>query len=201
MSGRREDPRPERDRYQTASWGERLRDELQGMRAHPGVILVALMVLGGGLLLNLLRPQVLGVRDLAAGDCLDIRAADADRDGMVGGRRIGTGKAAVDALYAQGAERTACDQSHSHEVISTTTFVEGAAASYPGATVLADRMRDGCDADFVAYVGHAVEGSQLDLVVAVPDETAWDSPIREGVCLVARRDGDFLDAPARGSGR
>ena len=201
MSGRRGDERPERERYRTASWAERIGGELRGMRAHPGVVIVALLVVGGGVFLNLVRPQVLGVRDLTAGVCLDIRAADADRLSVTGGRRIGSSRAAVDALYAQGAERAGCDQSHSHEVISTVEFAENAVAPYPGATVLVDRIRDGCVADFAAYVGHPLDGSELDLVVAVPDETAWTSPTRAGACLVARRDGDFLSAPARGSGR
>jgi Septum formation len=201
MSGRRADERPERERYQTASWTERIGDELRAMRAHPGVILVALLVIGGGVVLNVLRPQVVQVRGLAVGDCLDIRAADADRDGLAGARRIGSAQAAVDVLYAQGAERAGCDQSHSHEVISTDEFAEQAIAPYPGASVLQDRLRAGCVADFATYVGHPLEDSELDLVVAVPDEAAWNAPIRVGVCLVARRDGDFLAAPARGSGR
>lgn len=200
MNGRG-DPRPERERYQHASLVEQLRGELSGMRAHPGVILVALVVLGGGVLLAVLRPQVAGVRDLDAGDCLYIRAADAVTDAGPGVRQIGTGSGAVRALYVQGAERTLCELSHSHEVLSTMTFPEGAFEAYPGGPVLEVRLRDGCAAAFGAYVGRPLEGSALEMVVAVPDAADWERPIRTGVCLLANRDGTFLSGRAQGSGR
>jgi len=195
----RGDPRPERERYQRASWGERLGGDVRSLSHHPGVLLTALIVLGGGILLILLRPEVVGVRDLVPGECLYIRAADADTEGN--GRRIGTGAAAALSLFAEGAERAGCDLSHSHEVVSTTTFAENAIAPYPGAAALQDRMRMACEAAFTTYVGHAVEGSELDLIVGVPDATAWAAPVRTGVCLVARHDGEFLAGPAKGSGR
>ncbi len=195
---RRGDPRPEKERYPRASLAEQLRGELRAMRRHPGVVLTAILVLGGGIILNLVRPQVVAIRDLAAGDCLYVRAADAVQDPGAG-RPIGTDAAAVRALYEVGAERASCDLSHSHEVISTTTFPEPGGAAYPGQAALEDRL--GCAAAFTAYVGRAPEGSELELVVAVPDEATWDETSRVGACLVARRDGEFLAGHARGSAR
>ncbi len=194
----RGDPPPERKRYQRASLAEQLRGELRALRRHPGVLLTAVLVLGGGIILNLVRPQDVTIGALAAGDCLYIRAEDAARD-LDPGRPIGSDAAAIRTLYAIGAERASCDLSHSHEVISATAFPEPAGAVYPGEAALVDRL--GCAAGFTAYVGHAPEGSELELVVAVPDEAAWDATSRVGACLVARRDGEFLSGRAKGSGR
>ena len=194
----RGDPRPERDRYPRASLAEQLRGELRALRRHPGVLLTAVLVLGGGVILNLVRPQDVSIRNLATGDCLYIRAEDAARD-LDPGRPIGSDAAAVRTLYAVGAERASCDLSHSHEVISTSTFPDPAGTAYPGEAALADRL--GCEAGFTAYVGHAPEGSELELVVAVPDEAAWDATSRVGACLLARRDGEFLSSRAKDSAR
>jgi hypothetical protein len=197
----RGDPRPERERYQTASLAEQVRGELKAMRRHPGVVLAFLLVLGGGLVLNLLRPQVIGIRDVAAGDCLYIRAADAARDAVSGGRAIGTDSAVVRALYEVGAERASCDLSHSHEAISTTEFPEPVAAPYPGESALKERLMETCTTGFETFVGRALVGSELDMVIAVPDESAWNDANRVGACLVARRDGEYLSGRAQGSAR
>jgi hypothetical protein len=197
MNGRG-DTRPEREKYPSASLAEQLRGELRALRRHPGIVLTAVLVLGGGVILNLVRPQDVAIRDLAAGDCLYIRADDAARD-LDPGRPIGGDAAAIRALYAIGAERASCDLSHSHEVISATTFAEPAGAGYPGEAALVDRM--GCEAGFTAYVGHAPDGSELELVFAVPDGAAWDAASRVGACLLARRDGEFMSGRARGSAR
>jgi hypothetical protein len=194
----RGDPRPERDRYPRASLADQLRGELAAMRRHPGVVLTAVLVLGGGVLLNVVRPQTVAIRDLAAGDCIYIRAADAANDTGTG-RPIGSAGQAIQALYANGAERASCDLSHSHEVISTATFPEAGGVAYPGASALEERL--GCVAGFTAYVGRAPDGSELELVMAVPDEPAWRQTSRVGVCLLARRDGAYLSGHARGSAR
>ena len=47
----------------------------------------------------------------------------------------------------------------------------------------------------------APDGSELEVVIAVPDEPAWDRGTRAGACMVARADGQFLAGPAKGSGR
>lgn len=187
----------ERDRYRRASIAEQLGGELHALRGHPGIILVAVLVLGGGAVLAVLRPQVVQVTALAAGDCLYVHAADAQADGP--GRQIVTDTAIVDGLYAAGAERASCGLSHSHEVAATFVLEENAVASYPGAGVLDERQLAACEAAVAAYVGHPLEGSAFDVLVAVPTEDAWTDAIRTGACLVERRDGRFMDQRARGS--
>ena len=195
---RRGDGLRERDRYGRASLVEQLGGELNALRRHPGVMLVAVLVLGGAAILVLTRPQVVRVTGLAAGDCLYIHAADAQEDPP--GRRIGTDSSVVDALYGTGAERASCDMSHSHEVASAWSFEENAVAPYPGFGALSDRRLADCEAAFAAYVGRPSRGSPLDLLVAVPTEAAWDDGIRAGACLVESRDGNFLLSRAQGSG-
>jgi hypothetical protein len=196
---RRGDGLRERDRYRRASIGEQLAGELRALRTHPGIALVAVLIVGGAAFLVLTRPQAVRVTALATGDCLYIHAADAQDDPP--GRRIGTDTAIVDALYAGGAERASCDLSHSHEVAGRWTFEENAVAPYPGAGTLTDRRLAACEAAVAAYVGHPLEGSAFDVVVAVPTDAAWKDAIRSGACLVERRDGQFMDGRARGSGR
>jgi hypothetical protein len=191
----------ERDRYGRASLREQLVGELRALRRHPGVILVAVLVFGGGAALLLTRPQIVQATGLAVGDCLYIHAADAQTDPGSSGRRIGSDSAVVDALYADGAERASCDMSHSHEVAAVWREDGNAAAPYPGAGELAGMHLDACKAAFAAYVGHPVDGSALDFVVAVPTEGAWSNAVRSGACLVDQADGGFLSGRAQGSGR
>jgi hypothetical protein len=191
----------ERDRYGRASLREQLGGELHALRRHPGVILVAVLVLGGGAALALTRPQIVQATGLAVGDCLYIHAADAQTDPGSSGRRIGSDSSVVDALYATGAERASCEMSHSHEVAAVWKEDGNAAAPYPGAGQLASLHLAACQAAFQTYVGHAVDGSELDVVVAVPTEAAWSDAVRSGACLVEQADGGFLSSRAQGSGR
>ena len=191
----------ERDRYGRASIGEQLAGELHALRRHPGVILVAVLVFGGGAVLALTRPQLVDVNGLAVGDCLYVHAADAQNDPGTTGRRIGTDSAIVDSLYSSGAERASCDMSHSHEVAAVWKEDGNAAAPYPGADQLSRVHLAACQAAFEAYVGHPVDGSELDFVVAVPTEGAWSDAVRSGACLVEQADGGFLSSRAQGSGR
>jgi len=160
---------------------------------------VLVLVVGGAGVLLVLRPQVVRVPALATGDCLYIRAADAQND--LPGRRIGTDTGVIAALYEAGAERASCDLSHSHEVAAVPEFPENALAPYPGPGALTDRLRDTCESAFAAYVGRPSAGSAFDLVIAVPPEGAWTDGIRLGACLVNRHDGDFMADRAGGSGR
>jgi hypothetical protein len=191
-------PRREREKYPRASLGEQLAGELRALRRHPGVLLVALLVVGGGAVLLITRPPVVRVQDLAAGDCLYIRAADASEEPP--GSRIGTDGAVVEALYREGAERAGCDASHSHEVIDAWSFEERAVDEYPGAAALRDRSVAACRSAFEAYVGRPADGSAFGFVLAVPSNEYWDDGMRAAACLLERRDGDFLAGPARGSG-
>jgi hypothetical protein len=149
--------------------------------------------------LNLATPASVNVRDLQAGDCLYIHAADADRDSPTG-RPAGSSTSAVAALYSDGAERAPCDGSHSHEVVLQTTLADAAGTEYPGANVLLERTRAACEAAFTGYVGHPPEGSALELIVAVPPDASWTDGVRAAPCLVGDPKGQFLLKPAKGSG-
>jgi hypothetical protein len=189
----------ERDRYRRASLREQLGGELASLRMHPGVILVLVLLFGGWLFLQLTKPPVLHVDQLSAGNCLYVHAADADTD-TPNGRPAGTSTAAVAALYAEGTEGASCDSSHSHEVVLQVVFPDPPGTSYPGSAALTGRNRAACEAAFTGYIGRASEGSELELVVAVPPENAWTRGVRAAPCLVGRLDGRFLGGPAKGSG-
>ena len=163
-------------------------------------VAVIAIVLGGWLVLNLATPAPVDVRDLQAGDCLYIHAADADTDSPTG-RPAGSSTSAVSALYADGAEEAPCDGSHSHEVLLQTTLADAAGTEYPGANALVERTRAACEAAFTEYVGRSPEGSALELIVAVPPDASWTDGVRVAPCLVGDPKGQFLLAPAKGSGR
>lgn len=193
-------PARERDRYARASWPEQVGDLLAELRGHPGVVALLVCLFGGWLVLTVTRPQVLHVADLRAGDCLYIHALDADTDSPTG-RPAGTTSAQTAALYESGAERAACDASHSHEVIVALTWGESAGAAFPGTAALLKEHQSACSEAFTAWVGRPPEGSALEPVVAIPPEQAWTTGVRAGACLVASTDGQFLSGSTRGSGR
>jgi hypothetical protein len=194
------DTRRERDKYRRASFREQYGDELRAfLGSTPLVVLVAALV-GGWLVLQLTKPQVIRVTDIKPGDCLYIRAADADTD-LGGGRATGTEGEVLRALYEQSAERAPCDASHSHEVADAWLIDAPAGAPYPGGPDLVFEHQPRCEAAFEAHVGHPVSGSTLAMTAGVPTERAWDAGVRTVVCLVSNADGSFLSGPARGSAR
>ncbi|HYO44002.1 MAG TPA: septum formation family protein [Candidatus Limnocylindrales bacterium] len=195
-----ERPVRERDRYARASLREQAGDLLAELREHPGIIALLVCMAGGWLVLTITKPAVVQVEDLKIGDCLYIHAPDADTDAP-NGRPAGTSTAAVAALYGQGAERASCDASHSHEVIVPIVFPDAPGASYPGAAGLGAPWREPCDDAFTGWVGVEPVRSELEVVIAVPSEKAWDKGQRAGACLVARADGQFIAGQAKGSGR
>lgn len=189
----------ERDRYPRASFREQAGDTLKSLRRNPGITIIIVLVLGGWLFLNLATPAPVNVGDLQAGDCLYLRAADADSD-TPAGRPAGTSTASLLALYDQGTERAPCDGSHSHEVVLQTVFPDVAGTAFPGQGTLRERNQAACEAAFEAYVGRPVDGSSLELLVAVPNEEAWTDDIRAAPCLAGDPNGQFLLKPAKGSG-
>jgi hypothetical protein len=192
-------PVRERDRYARASLREQAGDVATELRAHPGVMLLIALLVGGWLFFTLTKPAYVPVGALRAGDCLYIHAPDADTDSP-GGRPAGTATGAVAALYGQGSERAACDGSHSHEVLDAFEEAGDDGAPYPGRAALIRSREAACTAAFTAWVGRSPEGSVLEPVLAVPDETAWIKGTRAGACLLARADGQFIGVPAKGSG-
>jgi hypothetical protein len=194
------DDRRERDKYRRASLREQWGDELRAfLGSTPLVMLVAALV-GGWLFLQVTRPEAVRVAEISPGDCLYIRAADADTD-MGGGRAIGTEGEAVRALFEQSAERAPCDGSHSHEVADAWLLDAPAGAPYPGGLPLMAEQQPRCEAAFEAHVGHPVAGSTLALTAGVPTERAWNAGSRSVVCLVSNADASFLPAAAKGSRR
>jgi hypothetical protein len=189
----------ERDRYARASFREQAGDVVASLRRHPGITTVLVLVIGGWLFLNLVTPAPVRVRDLKAGDCLYIRAADADTDSP-NGRPAGTSASALEALATRGVERAPCDGSHSHEVVMQIVFPDPTGAAYPGQRVLSERNQAACEAAFEAYVGRPVDGSSLESLVSMPNEGAWANGERAAPCLVGDRSGQFLLRPAKGSG-
>jgi hypothetical protein len=189
----------ERDRYARASFREQAGDVVASLRRNPGITLVIALVIGGWLVLNLATPAPVRVRDLRAGDCLYIHAADADTDTPTG-RPAGSSTSAVAALYSDGAEKAPCGGSHSHEVLLQTTVADATGTEYPGANALVERTRAACEAAFTEYVGRPSEGSALELIVAVPPEASWTDGVRAAPCLVGDPKGQFLVKPAKGSG-
>jgi len=194
------DERRERNRYARASWREQLGDELATFLGNTPLVILVVVIVGGWLVLTFTRPETVTVGQLATGDCLYIRAADADTDAPTG-RAIGSDGAVISALYDVGAERAPCDASHSHEVADTWALEDDLVAPYPGQSELTLRERARCEAAFERHVGRSAEGSSLALTIAVPPPGAWDEGARTGACLVAERDGSFLLEPARGSNR
>ena len=83
------DGRRERDRYPRASLREQLGNELRALLGSTPLVVLLLVLVGGWLVLTFTRPEVVVVGQLAAGDCLYIRAGDADTDTPTG-RAIGS---------------------------------------------------------------------------------------------------------------
>jgi hypothetical protein len=191
------DDRPEREKYARASLREQWADEVRKFLGSTPLVALVVALFGGWLVLQLTKPQIVRVPEVHAGDCLYIRAADADPDL----HPIGTESGALLALFEQSAERAPCDASHSHEVADAWQLEGAAGAAYPGRSQLTLAQAARCEAAFEGHVGHPVQGSTLRLTTGVPTERAWEAGIRTAVCLVSNADDTFLDAPARGSSR
>lgn len=187
----------ERDRYRRASLREQVGDALRGFWNDPIARFVAIVLLGGLLVLRLLTPEVVTLSALRTGDCVYLRPP---------GPTVLTGEARpvvatpADLQGYDVAERASCDLSHSHEV--SDTFSVGAAAdAYPGLAALVEAYEPRCDAAFEAFVGHPLAGSLYATAVAVPDARRWAAGARSGVCVVFNADRSLLDHRARDSSR
>lgn len=193
----------ERSRYGRKSWRETIDDALAWPGTHRGATAIVLLVLGGAVALALLTGRGIDRRDLAVGECLYVPTAAA-RD-PVSTRPIGEAEPVEEVVVAGGAQRTDCTASHGHEVTAIVLDPEPSRAAGEIGTLL---DRDGlhrltqpsCDAAFAAYVGHELAGSRYATFPVVPEPQAWIAEGRRTVCLVARRDGQWMVHPARGSG-
>ena len=160
-------------------------------------LIQAVPILIGVSMLNGPRPARL--ETLVVGDCLYARTTASTAIGA-GGRPIGEPLEVEAIIAAGGAEYAACDSSHGHEVASIVDVADVVAvAASRGALRVA--VQSSCDAAFLGYVGRSVDGSELETFVVLPTESQFVGGASTAVCLVARRDGQWLSGPARGSGR
>jgi hypothetical protein len=187
------------DRYPRATLRDRLEELVGSAGTHPGrtAVLAVIVLLIGVSMLNGPRPARLEA--LVVGDCLYARTAASTAIGA-GGRPIGEPLEVEAIIAAGGAEYAACDSSHGHEVASIVDVAEVVAAAASRGALRA-AVQSSCDAAFVGYVGRSADGSELETFVVLPTESQLDGGASSAVCLVARRDGQWLSAPARGSGR
>ena len=188
----------ERERYGRKSLAERVSDAWAWFRGNRNAQIVVGLIAAGLALLFVLTPSTVRFDQLAEGDCLFVRtrsAVDLDRS-----TSIGDPSAIAAILLADGAERTACDQNHGHEVIAVGTLDGAPGDPYPGSGPLRAAEEVRCEAAFEPYVGRPADGSAFVAFVVVPDDIRWDAGSRTVACLLQRADGRYLDRPARGSG-
>ena len=189
----------ENDRYQRASLGEQLGDLLGWFRSHRFVSVVLLLFAVGWLAQIVAPSRPTGPTDLAVGDCLFARTSDANLIGP-GVRPIGVPTAVEAVVMVGGAERAPCDGSHGHEVSAIVPLADLQVP--PSGDVIASLralVQPTCDAAFSGYVGTPAGGSMYETFAVVPTEAAWQAGERTGVCLVARKDGQWMSTAARGS--
>ncbi len=192
----------ERARYGRRSLREQVGDLITWPRSHPFASVVILVVVAGVFLPSALRGRLVGLGELAVGDCLFVRTAAAQE--LSSTRPIGDAAAVEQVILTAGAEKAGCSASHGHEVSSIATLP--APSLVPGVLgVMLDRelirrtTQPLCDAAFAGYVGHALTGWMYVTFPVAPEPAAWLDAGRQTVCLVARSDGRWMDHPARGS--
>lgn len=179
----------ERDRYGRASLAEQLGNVIGWFRAHPLALLVVAILLGG-VVVQVVAPQRSArPNDLAVGDCLFVPTSATHAVGP-GGRPIGTPEDVTSVLMRGGAEITSCTASHGHEV--------SAIVDLPSRRVNPEVDR-ACREAFGTYVGGEADSSRYETFPAVPDTEQWDAGVHRVICLIARRDGQWMSEPARGS--
>jgi hypothetical protein len=185
----------ERDRYRRASIREQVSDELRGIWANRTARVVIGVLLLGWLVMLVLTPRPLRMTELAAGDCVYLRAPGTSDLGSDTPNLPATERALAEVTAG---ERASCDLSHSHEV-STTFRLEGP-DDYPGWDTLVALNSARCDAAFEEFVGHGLAGSRYATAIWVPPPAAWTEGERDAACLVFDRNGAFLGHHLRGSG-
>lgn len=185
----------ERDRYRHASLREQAGDALRSFWGDPLARFIAIVLLGGLLVLRLLTPEIAPLAALRTGDCVYLRPPGPTDLTTV--KPVAATPADLQAFEA--AERAQCDLSHSHEV-SDAFGVGEPGTAYPGLVTLVEANQSRCDTAFEPYVGRALEGSAYATALAVPSEAAWAEGARHGVCFVYHADRSLLDHRVRGSG-
>ncbi len=184
------------NRYRRASLLEQLGDVVRWLRSHP-VAAIAVLVLGAGYVAQIVSPQrPTGPTDLFVGECLFARTG-AINDTEPGARPIGGPTDVGSIVLAGAAEYAPCSGSHGHEVLAVIplTTPTGVYENQEAAVEVA------CEARFEPYVGAPKSASTFETFAVVPSLDDWEAGIRTGLCLVARKDGQWMTRPALGSGQ
>jgi hypothetical protein len=193
----------ERRRYGHKTVREQLGDALAWPGSHRFAAGVIAIVVIGAVLIALVSGRAEDPRSFAVGDCLYVPTAAALDPTAT---RPNGAEGDVELLvFGDGAQKAGCSASHGHEVSAILTGPDpGPRASGIGAAFDRDAihrlMQPLCDAAFAGYVGHSLDGSAFATFPAVPEAPEWIASGRRTICLVARRDGTWMDHPARGSG-
>ena len=148
-----------------------------------------------GILLSVSGGRSVAAADLEVGDCLYVRTSAS----AFTARPIGGPDEVGAALLAGGAERAGCAASHGHEVsarVEVPASTPVASGAPVPSTVLAG-AKAACEAAFAGYVGLALADSRYETFAVMTTSSGNTADV---VCLVARRDGEWMDHPARGSG-
>ena len=137
------------------------------------VVLVALLLIGGGLLLkNVLDEGGVKYSDLVAGDCFQEPSGRFNN---------------VDTVP--------CEEEHDLEVFAVLDHPDAPDAPFPGMDALVRHANPLCLSQFQAYAGVAFDQVNLRDVYITPRESAWNDGARRLVCAVGSED----DQPRTGS--
>jgi hypothetical protein len=183
----------ERQRYSRRSLLDRLIEIVDWLKAHPAATVVLALFLGVVAIQVVAPARSALPGNLRVGDCLYVRTPSS-MDMGPGARPIGDASTVAGVLMGGGAEQAGCDASHGHEVSAIIDLA--AVVGDPG-----DPVGHACATAFGAYVGYALDGSIYETFAARPTQAQQAAGLSVGVCLVARRDGQWMMSPARGSGQ
>ena len=162
------------------------------------VVLAVLLVVAAGtaalLLLDGLapaEPTVVGLDEVATGDCLLTPSAYADDPASFWGSE--------GMQWPLTMATVTCDAPHDAEVLFIGDGWD-ADMPYPGEASLARRYWAQCDTEFVLYTGVTVPQSELDYTGWLPSEESWRQGDREIACIGFDPSGQPLEGSIRQSG-
>ena len=191
----------ERGRYRRRSLRDRAIEVVDWLKGHPAASAVLALFLGVVAIQVAAPARSALPADLRVGDCLYIRTPSS-MDMGPDARPIGDVTTVEGVLMGGGAEQAGCRTSHGHEVAAIVP-VPGTRPPLPSGVSIVPTLRAevqaSCDAAFAGYVGRPEAGSIYETFAALPDEAAILGGAQPAICLIARRDGQWMSHPARGS--
>jgi hypothetical protein len=188
----------ERGRYRRRTLRDRAAEAVDWVRTHRSASAVLALFIGV-MAIGVVAPARSAMpTDLEVGDCLYIRTTASMAVGP-DARPIGPPSEVEAVLMSGGAEQAGCGTSHGHEVAAVVHLGTG---QLPGASgeALRDSIQPACDAAFAAYVGKDAVTSLYETFAVVPGGDQFAAGLTDAICLVARRDGQWMTHAARGSG-